>query len=77
MWMKTGAVVGFATWIIGLLWHGFLGYPSMMGYMMGFMGGIGSWTMMSSAYLLPVFVIGGAFYGWLFAAAWNWIARMK
>ena len=75
MWTKTGAVLGFVTWIIGWAWHGFLGYPSMMGYMMGFEGSIGMWSMMTSVYLLPVFLIGGAFYGWLFATAWNWIAK--
>ena len=74
MWAKTLAVVGFVTWIIGFVWHGALGYPSMMGYMMGW--GMGGWTMMNSIYMLPILVLGGAFYGWLFATAWNWVAKM-
>ena len=77
MWAKTLAVVGFATWLIGFSWHGMFGYPSMMPMMFGFMGNVGAWSMMSSIYMLPIFVVGGAFYGWLFATAWNWVAKQK
>ncbi len=77
MWAKTLAVVGFVTWAIGWVWHGILGYPSMMPMMMGFTGGIEPWSMMSSIYMLPTFVLVGAFYGWLFATLWNWIAKQK
>ena len=61
------------TWAIGIAWHGFLGYPSMMPIMMGY--GIDSWSPVVILITLPLFVLGGAFYGWIFATSWNYFAK--
>ncbi len=75
MWTKTLGAVGFVTWLLGIVVHGWMGYPSMMGMM--FEGRVVGWSMMTAIYSLPILVLGGAFYGWLFATSWNWIAKNK
>ncbi len=75
LWAKALAGVGFVTWLLGVLWHGVLGYPDTIMTMFGY--GMSGWNMIMSVYTLPLFVLGGAFYGWLFAAIWNWIIDMK
>ncbi len=74
MWAKTGAGLGFATWILTIAWHGFMGQPSMMGMLYpGWM-----WlSPMTSIVSLVGFVAVGALYGYLFATIWNWFAEKK
>ncbi|HLC58977.1 MAG TPA: hypothetical protein VJH34_00455 [archaeon] len=75
MWMKTMAILGFVTWVITSFFHGMMGTQS---YMMSMMFGSNyMFGMMTSVYSLLIFVIAGAFYGWLFATLWNWIAKWK
>ncbi|HLD77954.1 MAG TPA: hypothetical protein VJB16_02900 [archaeon] len=66
-----GAVTGFVLWLAGLVWHGGMGMPTMMGvpfavpYLMP----------MLQAELFVSFVIGLAVLGWITAAVYNWAIR--
>ena len=65
---KTGGIVGFILWIVGIVWHGFMGQPSMMGllYNLPYM------QPMMTGGLLVGLVAGGFVLGWLIAAIYNW-----
>ncbi len=55
----------------GVLWHGFMGQPSIMNMMYpGFWGGAMNYPLA----LVGGFIL-GAFYGWLFAAVYNWTLK--
>lgn len=68
---KTGAVMGFLTWLVGVFWHGGLGQPSMMG------------LLYNMPYTQPMFiftsflglVVGGFLIGWIGAYVYNWTIR--
>ncbi len=68
---KTGAVLGFIMWIVGLVWHGGFGQPSMMMVMYG----MPYLTPMISGGLLIAMVVGGFVLGWLAAAVYNWTIK--
>ncbi len=65
---KTGAILGFIGWLVGLVWHGGMGQPSMMValYNVPYM------NMMAQGSLLAVFIVGGFVGGWLTAKIYNW-----
>lgn len=68
----TGGVVGFVSGLLGAVWHGALGYGSMMGIQMmsGYWG-----NMMGAGTGIATMTIGGLFFGWLIAAVYNYAIK--
>ena len=68
---KTGAILGVIGWIAGLVWHGGMGQPSMMGtaYGMSYMA-----PMLFGGSLVGM-AVGGFVGGWLVAMVYNWILK--
>ncbi|MBS3050602.1 MAG: hypothetical protein J4400_00435 [Candidatus Aenigmarchaeota archaeon] len=68
------AMVGFIAWIVAVIWHGFLGGPSMMGYMyprFSYMNPA------NSVALLIAFVVAAYVVGFLVARFYNWNLKRK
>ena len=68
------AITGFIGWVIGLLWHGPMGQPTMMGMMYQ---GFSYVSPMNSGSMLLLFVVGGYLAGELVARLYNWALRKK
>lgn len=63
------AVFGFVFWLTGLVWHGPIGQPSMMGLMYP---GFSFMNMMNSGILLILFPAAGYISGEIIARLYNW-----
>lgn len=68
---KAFAATGFVVWIIGLLLHGMMGQPSMIGMMYG-MSYMNPFILASGFFML---VVGGFIAGWLIAVFYNWLLK--
>lgn len=66
------AITGFVGWIIGLLWHGMMNQPTMMGMMYP---GFSFFNPMNSVSILLLFVVGGYIAGELIARFYNWVLK--
>ncbi|HIG97130.1 MAG TPA: hypothetical protein HA230_02180 [Candidatus Aenigmarchaeota archaeon] len=68
------AIFGVVFWIVGVIWHGAMAQPSMMGYMYPRFSFI---TPMNSIALLIVLVVAFYISGWLIAYFYNWSLKRK
>jgi len=68
------AITGLIGWIIGLVWHGPMGQPTMMGMMYQ---GFSFMNPMNSVSMLLLFVVGGYIAGELVARFYNWALKKK
>ncbi len=68
----TGGIIGFVSGILGAIFHGGLGWNSMMGMQMmsGYWG-----SMMGAGTGIITMAIIGLFYGWLIAVAYNYVIK--
>ena len=68
----TGGIIGFISGILGAVFHGGLGWNSMMAMMMqsGYWG-----SMMGAGFGTIGLTIIGVFYGWLFATVYNYVIK--
>lgn len=68
----TGGIVGFVSGILGAIFHGGLGWNSMMGMQMmsGYWG-----SMMGAGTGTITLTIFGLFYGWLLAVVYNYVIK--
>lgn len=68
------AILGFILWLVGVIWHGLMGQPSMMGYLYPRF----SFTSpMHSVVLLIVFIVSFYIIGWLIATFYNWALKRR
>lgn len=68
------AMLGFLMWVVGFVWHGPMGNPSMMGYMypgFSYMNPLNAFT------VLVALVAGFYIVGWLLAVFYNWNLKRK
>lgn len=68
------AMLGFVLWIIGVVWHGLLGNPSMMSYMYPWFNYANP---LHAIMLLVVWVVAFYVIGYLVAAFYNWNLKKK
>lgn len=73
---KTGAIIGFIMWLVGLFWHGMMAQPPMMSMMYNLQY-TGSYYMSAGVLgsMLVMLVVGGFVFGWLIAAIYNWALK--
>ncbi len=68
------ATFGFLVWLIGLVWHGGMGQPTMMGMMYR---GFSFLNPMHSLAVLVLFVASGYIIGEILARLYNWFLSRK